>query len=71
MDRPGTCGYAGVPDRHMRCVSGGSRGFQTARSRHPGGVHVSMADGSIQFVSETIDLATWLSMLAMDSGSSF
>lgn len=69
MDRPGQCGYVGVIDRHMRCVSGGSRGFQTSRSYHPGGVQVCVADGSVRFVSQTITLGTWLSRLAIASGA--
>lgn len=39
----GTCGY----------------GVFGARSNHTGGVHVQRCDGSVQFVSENIDLATW------------
>ncbi len=30
-----------------------------ARSRHPGGVNVSMADGSVRFVKDTVNLAAW------------
>jgi prepilin-type N-terminal cleavage/methylation domain-containing protein/prepilin-type processing-associated H-X9-DG protein len=30
-----------------------------ARSRHPGGVHALFCDGHIQFVSSTIQVATW------------
>lgn len=33
--------------------------FAGARSRHPGGVNVGMADGSVRFVSDTIDLLLW------------
>lgn len=34
-------------------------GWRTARSRHPGGVHVLMADGSTKFTSDQIDQAIW------------
>ena len=34
----------------------------TARSRHPGGVNVSMADGSIRFIKETIADDSWQSI---------
>ena len=34
-------------------------GAVAARSRHPGGVNAGLADGSVTFVSETIDLAIW------------
>jgi prepilin-type processing-associated H-X9-DG protein len=33
--------------------------WQMARSRHPGGVNVGFADGSVHFTSETVDLDTW------------
>ncbi|EAQ82170.1 DUF1559 domain-containing protein [Blastopirellula marina] len=33
-----------------------------ARSRHPGGVLTLMMDGSVRFVSSTIDLTTWQSL---------
>ncbi len=64
MDRPGRCRYVGDLDRQMRCVGGGSRGFVTSRSRHPGGVQVCNVDGSVRFVAETIDLEAWLVTLA-------
>jgi prepilin-type N-terminal cleavage/methylation domain-containing protein/prepilin-type processing-associated H-X9-DG protein len=47
-----------VPD----CISGAFRtapGMVTARSLHPGGVNLLMADGSLRFVSENIDTAVW------------
>jgi len=68
MDRPGRCGHTGDVDRHLRCSSGGSRGFQTARSRHPGGVQVALCDGSVRFINETIPLEIWLSLLAIQDG---
>jgi prepilin-type N-terminal cleavage/methylation domain-containing protein/prepilin-type processing-associated H-X9-DG protein len=34
-------------------------GHIAARSYHPGGVNVGMADGSVKFVKDTISLVTW------------
>ena len=36
-----------------------SFGWFGARSHHEGGVHVTLADGSVRFVSESIDLKLW------------
>jgi prepilin-type processing-associated H-X9-DG protein len=33
--------------------------FLTSRSRHPGGVHAALADGSTSFFNDMIDLQTW------------
>jgi prepilin-type N-terminal cleavage/methylation domain-containing protein/prepilin-type processing-associated H-X9-DG protein len=44
------------------CVGCGwmdSQGIFPARSRHPGGVNVGMADASVRFISETVDLLIW------------
>ena len=42
------------------CISGSkNKPLHTARSYHPGGVQVGLGDGSVRFVSETIDLFTW------------
>lgn len=45
---------AKYPDvsHHGEAISG-------ARSHHPGGANVSLCDGSVRFVTETIDLPTW------------
>ncbi len=40
----------------------------TARSYHTGGVQVSLADGSVQFLSESIDLGVWRSLGSRDGG---
>jgi prepilin-type processing-associated H-X9-DG protein len=47
-----------VPD----CLRGAARpafGMATARSWHLGGVNALMADGSLRFISESIDTAVW------------
>ncbi|WP_449289961.1 DUF1559 family PulG-like putative transporter [Novipirellula galeiformis] len=38
------------------CGAGDSKGVFPARSRHPGGVHHVLADASVRFVTETINL---------------
>lgn len=48
------------PEQNLPCV-GTSRdeATATARSRHAGGVNVTMGDGSVHFFTDSIDLATW------------
>jgi prepilin-type processing-associated H-X9-DG protein len=36
-----------------------SRISTTANSRHPGGVNVTLADGSVRFVKSSINLQAW------------
>ncbi len=52
--------------KHVSCCEGGTFGYACdrngivpARSFHPGGVQVGLADGSARFISETIDLQMW------------
>jgi len=55
------------------CVGCGwmdAQGVYPARSRHPGGVNVGMADASIRFVSETINLTVWQGLGSRASGES-
>ncbi len=40
-------------------MSSSNTGSYAARSKHPGGVNVGMADGSVRFVSDTIDKTIW------------
>jgi hypothetical protein len=40
----------------------------TTRSHHPGQVQASMVDGSIQSVTDSIDLLVWRSMATRDGG---
>jgi prepilin-type N-terminal cleavage/methylation domain-containing protein/prepilin-type processing-associated H-X9-DG protein len=48
------------PKQNLPCTFGADTGnFATARSRHPGGVNAVYCDGSIHFISDTIDSSTW------------
>ena len=39
-----------------------------ARSRHPGGVHAGMLDGSVRFVRDEVNLSTWQALASIDGG---
>jgi prepilin-type N-terminal cleavage/methylation domain-containing protein len=60
------------PENNRPCDgSGGSNFLQTtgaARSMHPGGVQALLADGSVHFVDETINLVIWRRLAAMKDG---
>ncbi|WP_237226609.1 DUF1559 domain-containing protein [Rubinisphaera sp. JC750] len=43
-------------------------GLYAARSRHKGGVQNCLADGSVRFVSENVDLQTWHRLGCRDDG---
>jgi prepilin-type processing-associated H-X9-DG protein len=40
----------------------------TSRSYHAGGVNVMLADGSVRFIAETVELATWRSLATRHGG---
>ena len=48
--------------------SGDASGVFPAKSRHPGGANHSLADGSVTFVSETIDFNTYQGMGSRNGG---
>jgi prepilin-type N-terminal cleavage/methylation domain-containing protein len=57
------------PERQMPCTTGANR-QKAARSRHPGGVLASLADGSVRWVSNNINLLTWQAISTMNGGES-
>jgi prepilin-type processing-associated H-X9-DG protein len=57
------------PELNLPCAGGNVNDMTaTSRSRHPGGVNVLKADGSVHFVSQNIDLRTWQEMGAISGG---
>jgi prepilin-type N-terminal cleavage/methylation domain-containing protein/prepilin-type processing-associated H-X9-DG protein len=50
-----SCGDAEIRDQCMTCYGPGAADGATSRSMHPGGVHVAMCDGSVQFISDDIE----------------
>ncbi|MDO5554201.1 MAG: DUF1559 domain-containing protein [Planctomycetia bacterium] len=51
------------------CTDGNAAGhILYARSRHAGGVNTAMCDGSVRFVSETINLLTWKALGSSQGG---
>jgi prepilin-type processing-associated H-X9-DG protein len=67
-DQPGFCAASNT-DRDLRCAAGGGRAYQTARSKHSGGVQVCFGDGSVRFIRDAIDLTTWRQLLAQSDGT--
>jgi prepilin-type N-terminal cleavage/methylation domain-containing protein/prepilin-type processing-associated H-X9-DG protein len=44
----------------------GTQQRNAARSRHPGGVHAALCDGSVRFMSDSVALAIWQAMGTMN-----
>jgi prepilin-type N-terminal cleavage/methylation domain-containing protein/prepilin-type processing-associated H-X9-DG protein len=68
----GGCGNQ--PDVRFHCTTTSTSSLarmQLARSNHSGGVNAAMCDGSVRFVRQSIDLATWRAMGTADGGEVF
>jgi prepilin-type N-terminal cleavage/methylation domain-containing protein/prepilin-type processing-associated H-X9-DG protein len=59
MDEPGLPCHGGTSD---------AGSYAGARSRHAGGVHVCLADGSATFVSDSVDHRLWISYSTINGG---
>ena len=60
--------YHAFPPNTRGCMFPPSRISTTANSRHPGGVNVGMADGSVRFFKSTINLTPWRAIGTRNGG---
>lgn len=66
-DCPPYCASSSEDPRCYDCGGDGTGGT-AARSEHPGGVNCALGDGSVRFVSETIDRFIWRAALTIQAG---
>ncbi|MGO8746695.1 MAG: SUMF1/EgtB/PvdO family nonheme iron enzyme [Thermoguttaceae bacterium] len=60
-------GEASLIRQGMPCCAYATPGQATARSMHPGGVHVLMMDGSTRFVPDQVDMNLWHAIHSRES----
>ncbi len=63
-------GSTDLPLQNLPCVEGDENVTAAARSYHPGGVSVILADGAVRYVSDLINAATWRDLVTMADGRS-
>ena len=60
---------ADLPAMNLPCVDGEESSTTAgARSYHPGGVGVVLADGAVRFISSSVDLTNWRRLVSMADG---
>jgi len=57
-----------TPNADRADISHHGHVLSSSRSNHPGGVQISLTDGSVRFVSETIPLTTWRALFSRAGG---
>ena len=57
-----------LPPNGRSCMYPPGRIATTANSYHAGGVHMLLCDGSVRFVSDSIDLGTWRALGSVNGG---
>jgi prepilin-type N-terminal cleavage/methylation domain-containing protein/prepilin-type processing-associated H-X9-DG protein len=56
------------PPNSSSCMFPPSRIMTVANSRHPGGVNVGLADGSVRFVKDTVAIESWRALGTRNGG---
>jgi prepilin-type N-terminal cleavage/methylation domain-containing protein/prepilin-type processing-associated H-X9-DG protein len=63
------CPTCNLPSRNMPCIANpGPGNYCAARSYHTGGVNLLFADGSVHFVSDSVDIQTWRALGTIAGG---
>jgi prepilin-type processing-associated H-X9-DG protein len=57
-----------VPQQNFSNWTSCNSNQATARSRHPGGVNISLGDGSVRFIRDSIDFRAWWILNAANDG---
>ncbi|MDO5554073.1 MAG: DUF1559 domain-containing protein [Planctomycetia bacterium] len=69
------CAIIKVPNYSCNCYETTANNYQyamhSARSHHSGGINASLMDGSVRFVSETIDFNTWQALATSQGAETF
>ena len=60
------------PGQNLPCAAqtnhGNNTAFAASRSRHPGGVNALFGDGSVHFIKNSINSATWVALNSIQAG---
>jgi prepilin-type N-terminal cleavage/methylation domain-containing protein/prepilin-type processing-associated H-X9-DG protein len=62
------CQYPYASNPPCTKASGSQPYFNASRSRHPGGVNALMADGSVKFAKDTVNVNTWRALSTSQGG---
>ncbi len=65
LDKASVCAYPNITNPPC---DGGGGDFNAARSFHSGGVNVLFADGRVQFVKDSVNIAAWRALSTIDGG---
>ncbi|MDR1493378.1 MAG: DUF1559 domain-containing protein, partial [Planctomycetaceae bacterium] len=59
-----------VPKHKVRQTTTGKAAVLASRSFHSGGVNVGYGDGSVHFISDTVNIDAWRNLGAANDGNS-
>jgi prepilin-type N-terminal cleavage/methylation domain-containing protein/prepilin-type processing-associated H-X9-DG protein len=60
------CAFGRAPN--VPPCTGGAVAWNASRSRHPGGVNILFADGSVKFIKDSVNVSSWRALGSMAGG---